>query len=70
MVPRLGPGTALQWSADPRRDLEEIGDLNRILVRSYGDGNNSHDLVRSAVDNNLRLPGEVIFGESEPGALA
>jgi [NiFe] hydrogenase diaphorase moiety large subunit len=33
------------------------------LVREYGDGQNAHDLVRSAVKNNLRRAGEAIFAE-------
>ncbi len=40
----------------------------RKLIRRYGDGNNSHDLVRSAVHNHIRLRGEVIFADMEPGA--
>ncbi len=38
------------------------------MVRRYGDGNNSHDLVRSAVHNHIRQRGEVLFGESVQGA--
>jgi [NiFe] hydrogenase diaphorase moiety large subunit len=37
------------------------------MVRKFGDGNNGNDLVRAAVRNNLRLRGDVIFGEMEPG---
>jgi [NiFe] hydrogenase diaphorase moiety large subunit len=52
--------------------LREKGDfeaLERILIRDHGDGNNAHPLVRSAVRNNLRQPGPVIFGpKSKPGA--
>ncbi len=47
--------------------LKEHMDPHR-LVRRFGDGNNSHDLVRSAVHNNIRRKGEVLFAESEPGA--
>jgi len=38
------------------------------LVRSFGDGNNAHDLVRSMVHNDVRLEGEVVFGKMAPGA--
>jgi len=38
------------------------------LVRTYGDGNNGHELVQAMVVNNVRKPGAVIFGEYEPGA--
>jgi [NiFe] hydrogenase diaphorase moiety large subunit len=67
VVPGLGPGTA-------RRMVREIGrqgdvtDLRRLLVRDYGDGQNAHDLVRSAVKNNLRRAGEVVFAPAETGA--
>jgi len=66
-VPSLGP-----WSA--RRLVREIRerpdwtDLRKLVVREYGDGENGHDLVRSAVKNNVRRPGEVIFGAMEAGA--
>jgi len=48
------------------RELREHMDPAK-LIHSFGDGNNAHDLVRSVVDNNIRQPGEVIFGDSEPG---
>lgn len=38
------------------------------LVSRLGDGNNAHDLVRSMVHNNIRLAGEVVFADMEPGA--
>lgn len=38
------------------------------LVRRFGDGNNSHDLVHAAVNNHLRQAGPVLFAESQPGA--
>ncbi len=37
------------------------------LVRSFGDGNNSHPLVRSMVRNNVRLPGPIIFAPGVRG---
>lgn len=45
------------------------------LVKSFGDGNNAHPLVRSMVRNNIRLPGPILFspgvrGEAIGKALA
>ncbi len=45
------------------------------LVKSLGDGNNAHPLVRSVVRNNIRVPGPIIFspgvrGEAIRKALA
>ena len=37
------------------------------LITRFGDGNNAHDLVRSMVQNNVRLAGEVVFEEMERG---
>ncbi len=38
------------------------------LVRRHGDGNNSHDLIQSAVMNHIRLEGEVLFADRETGS--
>jgi len=38
------------------------------LVRRFGDGNNSHDLVHAAVNNHIRQAGPVLLAESQPGA--
>lgn len=62
VVPHLGPGTARRLVREIRSHQGEL-DLRRLLVREYGDGHNAHDLVRSAVKNNLRREGEVIFAE-------
>jgi [NiFe] hydrogenase diaphorase moiety large subunit len=67
MVPRLGPGTARR-GVQILKDRGELKELNRVLIRNYGDGNNAHDLVRSACSNNLRRAGEVIFAEMDRGA--
>ena len=67
MVPRLGPGTARR-GVQILKERGELEELNRILIRDYGDGNNAHDLVRSACSNNIRRAGEVIFAEMERGA--
>ncbi|HBO44802.1 MAG TPA: NADH:ubiquinone oxidoreductase, partial [Planctomycetaceae bacterium] len=39
----------------------------RALIKSFGDGNNSHPLVQSMVQNNIRQPGPVIFCPSKRG---
>ena len=64
VVPRLGIDKAIRGI----RILQKNGndDIQPLLIRDYGDGNNSHDLVRAAVHNNLRRPGPVIFGAHEP----
>ncbi len=66
VVTRLGPGSAVR-GVRKLAEVDDLDDLRRILVRSYGDGNNAHDLVRASVNNNLRLKGEVIFGATEHG---
>lgn len=67
VVPSLGPGTARRLVREIRQH-EAATDLRRLLTREYGDGRNAHDLVRSAVKNNLRQPGAVIFAEREAEA--
>lgn len=67
VVPHLGPGTARRI-VSYLKESNDFSDLRRVIVREYGDGNNSHDLVRAAVTNNLRRKGEVIFGEMDPCA--
>lgn len=37
------------------------------LIREFGDGNNSHDLIGAMVENNIRRRGPVIFAEEAPG---
>ncbi|RMD73410.1 MAG: NADH:ubiquinone oxidoreductase [Lentisphaerae bacterium] len=37
------------------------------LIRTYGDGNNAHPLIRSMVMNNIRKTGPVVFGEFTSG---
>jgi len=67
VVPNLGPGAARRLV----RELKlhpEVADLRRLIVREYGDGKNSHDLVRAAVKNNIRRPGEVILADMAHGA--
>ena len=67
VVPRLGPATA-RTGVQILEERGEFKDLQRLLIRDYGDGNNAHDLVRSASNNNLRRAGEVIFAEMQRGA--
>lgn len=43
-------------------------DLRMLLVDNYGVGNNAHDLVRSAVENNIRQTGPVLLTPMEKGA--
>jgi len=58
----LGPDAAREVV----RKLREDPDPKKLVSR-FGDGNNGHDLVRSMVHNNIRVPGEIIFGPSTPG---
>ncbi len=37
------------------------------LIQHYGDGNNAHDLVQSAVSNNIRQQGPVVFAPMPAG---
>jgi [NiFe] hydrogenase diaphorase moiety large subunit len=64
VMPSLGPGTARR-GVQILRERDDVENVRDILIRQYGDGNNSHDLVKAAVRNNIRRPGEVIFGKME-----
>ncbi len=44
------------------RILKQTHDVLQI-PRCLGDGNNAHPLVKSMVNNHIRKPGEVVFGE-------
>ena len=68
VMPRLGPSTARR-GIRILKETEDLGDIHKILIRDHGDGNNSHDLVRAAVNNNLRQPGPVIFDRQERGPM-
>ncbi len=48
-------------------ELQETGDAAKLTHR-YGDGRNADELVHSAVNNNIRKAGEVIFADHEAGA--
>jgi len=67
VVPHLGPGTARRI-VRYLKESDEFSGLQKVIIREYGDGNNAHDLVRAAVNNNIRREGEVIFGEMDPCA--
>ena len=67
MVPRLGAGTARR-GVQILKERGELKELDKLLIRDYGDGNNAHDLVRSACSNNIRKAGEVILAEMRRGA--
>ncbi len=67
VVPSLGTGKARR-GVQVLREKESFDELEKLLIRDHGDGNNAHPLVRSAVRNNVRQPGPVIFGDSQPGA--
>jgi [NiFe] hydrogenase diaphorase moiety large subunit len=43
------------------------GSSPRDLVETLGDGNNAGELVRSMVNNNIRMKGEVIFADFSSG---
>jgi [NiFe] hydrogenase diaphorase moiety large subunit len=49
------------------RTLKETGDIGKLKF-PLGSGNNSHPLVHSMVNRNLRHRGPVIFEEMTPGA--
>ncbi len=46
----------LQHNVDPK-----------AIVKRVGDGNNAHELVHSMVQNNIRVPGPVVFEDMNPG---
>ncbi len=64
VMPRLGLGRARR-GVQVLRENGGVDNISALLIRDYGDGNNAHDLVRAAVQNNLRRPGPVIFAEQE-----
>ncbi len=39
----------------------------KAIVKRVGDGNNAHELVHSMVQNNIRVPGPVVFDDMTPG---
>lgn len=48
------------------RELREHGDPRR-LVKRVGDGQNGHELVQAMVENNLRMPGPILFSQMNRG---
>ncbi len=68
VVPSLGSSKARR-GIQVLKEKGDFDELQKLLIRDHGDGNNAHPLVRSAVRNNLRQPGAVIFGpKTKPGA--
>ena len=49
------------------RELKNHTDPSQ-LVKEFGDGNNSNDLIHAMVNNNIRLKGDVIFSDRETGS--
>lgn len=49
------------------RMMKEGKTIEEIKGNKYGDGNNSHYLMRSLVNNNIREKGAVIFSDYTPG---
>ena len=67
VVPSLSTSKAVR-GIQVLEEKQDFDELQKLLIRDHGDGNNAHPLVRSAVRNNLRQPGPVIFGDKmEPG---
>lgn len=62
VVTRLSTDKARQIVADLRENPDPAA-----LVKQFGDGKNSHDLIASMVRNNIRLKGEVVLTEIPPG---
>ena len=62
VVTNLSGDTAREMIKELRTHLDP-----KKLTMRMGDGNNAHDLVRSMVENNLRLRGEVVFWSIKPG---
>jgi [NiFe] hydrogenase diaphorase moiety large subunit len=48
------------------RELRDHGDPRR-LVKRVGDGNNGHPLVHAMVENNIRVPGPIVFSPMKRG---
>jgi [NiFe] hydrogenase diaphorase moiety large subunit len=45
------------------KKTKDLTTLTKTLTKKSGDGNNSHDLVRSMVNNNIRLKGDILLGD-------
>lgn len=45
----------------------KAGGATPDLIKTLGDGNNAHELVRSMVQNNIRVKGPVVFDAFESG---
>ena len=54
-----------------KNDTAHKGDINACmdsLLTDYGDGNNSHPLIKSMVQNNIRLKGDILLSEQRANA--
>ncbi len=67
VVTRLTPSAA-RTIVRKLKDRSGSEDLRTLLADSFGDGNNSHDLVRSMVENSIRRAGEVVLAPYESDA--
>lgn len=62
VVTRLSSDKVLQIVAQLKDTHDPKG-----LVKTLGDGNNAHELVRSGVENNIRMAGPVVLSKMQPG---
>ena len=62
VVTRLTPAIVPQLVAELRHSMNP-----KRLVQRLGDGNNSHALVGAMVENNLRMPGQLLFSPESRG---
>jgi NADH:ubiquinone oxidoreductase subunit E len=62
VVPRLDADRAREIVSELREHLDPSA-----LTRDAGSGRNSHPLIWSMVDNNLREEGEILFSPNRPG---
>lgn len=49
------------------KDMREGKPVEEMHKKNYGDGNNSSDLVRAVVNNNIRRKGPILWDTYEPG---
>jgi len=49
------------------RDMQNGKPVDEMYKQNYGDGNNSSELIRSVVSNNIRRKGPVLWGKYTPG---
>jgi [NiFe] hydrogenase diaphorase moiety large subunit len=49
------------------RDMREGKEVEEMFVASYGDGNNSSELIKAVVSNNIRKKGPILISDFVPG---